>query len=232
LIAPAGVQAGALVVFSGRGVAPAGTASPTEYLARRLARAAGGPDIPIVRATQVHRASASAVREAPDSGACVDAGEHDVIVTTLPGVALVVQTADCVPILLRSAGAVAAAHAGCRGSAANAARAAVEALTALGVSPAEIDAWIGPSIGPCCYEVGGEVASQFAGDFARRDCAGKFRLDLKAVNAAQLQSAGIASERISVHPGCTKCGGERYASYRRDGSAAGRMIAMIARRAC
>ena len=232
LIAPTGVAAGALVVFSGRGIAPPGTPSPTEYLARRLARAAGEPDIPIVRATQVHGASAAGVREAPDSGACVDAGEHDVLATTLPGVALVVQTADCVPILLRSPGAVAAAHAGWRGSAANAARAAVDALTAMGASPAEIDAWIGPSIGPCCYQVGGEVASQFAGDFARRDCAGKFRLDLKAVNTAQLESAGIAGDRISVHPGCTKCGGERYASYRRDGSAAGRMIAMIARRAC
>ena len=232
LFAPTPVAAGATVVFSGRGAAPAGTISPTEYLARRLARAAGHPDIPIVRATQVHGASAAVVREPPGSGACVDAGEKDVLATALCGVALVVQTADCVPILLRSPEAVAAAHAGWRGSAANAARAAVEALADLGAGASRIEAWIGPSIGPCCYEVGGEVAAQFAGDFVRRDCAGKFRLDLKAVNLAQLEAAGVARDRISVHPGCTKCGGERYASFRRDGAAAGRMIAMIARRAC
>ena len=232
LIAPARVAPGATVVFSGRGSAPAGTASPTEHLARRLARAAGERDIPIVRASQVHGVGVAFVRESPGRGACVDAGEKDVLATSLPGVALVVQTADCVPILLRGGGAVAAAHAGWRGSAANAARAAVEALAQEGAAPESLEAWIGPSIGSCCYQVGGEVAAQFAGEFARRDCAGKFRLDLKAVNVAQLEAAGVARGRISVHPGCTKCGGERYASYRRDGAAAGRMIAMIARRAC
>jgi YfiH family protein len=162
----------------------------------------------------------------------VDAGEKDILATALPEVALVVQTADCVPILLRGGNAVAAAHAGWRGSAANAAGAAVRTLADLGAAPESVDAWIGPSIGPCCYQVGGEVAAQFAGEFARRDCAGKFRLDLKAVNAAQLEGAGVSRARISVHPGCTKCGGDRYASFRRDGAAAGRMIAMIARRAC
>jgi YfiH family protein len=232
LIAPESVGAGSLVVFSGRGTAPPGTASPTEHLARRLARAAGEQRIPIVRATQVHGARAAVVREPPPPGACVDAGENDVLATALPGVALVVQTADCVSILLRSPMAVAAAHAGWRGSAAGAAGAAVQALAGLGVRPAEIDVWIGPAIGPCCYEVGGEVASQFAGDFARRDCGGKFRLDLKSVNVAQLEAAGVPRDRISVHPRCTKCGGDRYASFRRDGAAAGRMIAMIARRAC
>jgi polyphenol oxidase len=232
LFAPSPVAAGATIVFSGRGSAPAGTASPTEYLARRLARAAGEEDIPIVRATQVHGVIAAVVREPPPPGACVDAGEKDVLATALTGVALVVQTADCVPILLRSPEAVAAAHAGWRGSVANVARSAVAALAGLGARAGGVEAWIGPSIGPCCYEVGGEVAAQFAGAFARRDCAGKFRLDLKAVNVAQLEAAGVPRDRISVHPGCTKCGGDRYASFRRDGAAAGRMIAMIARRAC
>ncbi len=92
-------------------------------------------------------------------------------------------------------------------------------------------AWIGPAIGPCCYEVGGEVAAQFAGDFVRAGCGGGFRLDLKSVNAAQLQAAGVPPESIAIHPACTKCGGDRYASYRRDGPRAGRMIALIARTA-
>ena len=52
-------------------------------------------------------------------------------------------------------------------------------------------AWLGPSIGPCCYEVGGEVAAQFAGDFVRAGCGGGYRLDLRAVNVAQLEAAGV-----------------------------------------
>ena len=162
-------------------------------------------------------------------GQAGDSGECDVLVTDRVGTAVVVQTADCVPILLAAPGAVGAAHAGWRGSARNVAGAAVAALRALGTRPSEISAWLGPSIGPCCYEVGGEVAAQFAGDFIRAGCGGGYRLDLRAVNAAQLVEAGVPRSAISIHPACTRCGGEGYASYRRDGGKAGRMIALIAR---
>ncbi|MEP7131964.1 MAG: peptidoglycan editing factor PgeF [Acidobacteriota bacterium] len=227
---PRNVQSDALTAFSGRGVVPEGSTSPTEMLARRLARALGTPALPIVRATQVHGRAATRIEAAPRAGETRDAGECDVLATALPNVALVVQTADCLPILLRAPIAIAAVHAGWRGSAVGAARAAVSELQELGARPDEVEAWIGPSIGACCYEVGGEVARHFAGEFARRDCGGHFRLDLKAVNRAQLEAAGVRPEAIFIHPSCTKCGGERYASYRRDGSAAGRMIALIARK--
>ncbi|MGH9399238.1 MAG: polyphenol oxidase family protein, partial [Thermoanaerobaculia bacterium] len=118
---------------------------------------------------------------------------------------------------------------GWRGSASNVAGAAVSALTNLGSLPVDVSAWLGPSIRACCYEVGGEVAEQFAGEFARASCGGKFHLDLAAVNAAQLEAAGVPRESIAIHPACTKCGGEEFASYRRDGEAAGRMIALVAR---
>ena len=97
------------------------------------------------------------------------------------------------PILLAAPGAVGAAHAGWRGSAKNVAAEAVRALEAVGAAPSTLRAWIGPSIGACCYEVGGEVAAQFAGDFVRAGCGGRFRLDLRAVNVAQLQAAGVAA---------------------------------------
>lgn len=229
LFSPGAGVAGALVVFSGRGAAPEGTASPTEFLARRLARAAGVGEIPIVRATQVHGREAALVREVPPPGAALDAGPKDVLATALANVALVVQTADCVPILLRAGDVIAAAHAGWRGTAVGAVGAAVDAMEELGARPGEIEAWVGPSIGSCCYEVGGEVAARFAGEFVRRDCKGKFRVDLAAVNRAELEARGVPRDAISIHPACTKCGGERYASYRRDGAAAGRMIGMIAR---
>ncbi|MEP6802511.1 MAG: peptidoglycan editing factor PgeF [Acidobacteriota bacterium] len=228
---PQGIPPDTLAAFSGRGLVPPGTTSPTEILARRLASTLGAASLPIVRATQVHGRAALRVETAPRAARTVDAGEGDVLATALPNVALVVQTADCVPILLRAPGAIAAAHAGWRGSAVGAAAAALTALRELGARAEDVEAWIGPSIGVCCYEVGGEVARHFAGEFARRDCGGHFRLDLKGVNRAQLESDGVRPESISIHPSCTKCGGARYASYRRDGSAAGRMIALIARRA-
>ncbi len=222
------LPSGMVVAVSGRGLAPEGDPSPTASLARSFARVLGLAEIPIVRATQVHGTTATRVRGAPPTGTVLDAGPCDILVTTLPGVALVVQTADCVPVVLAGPGAVAVAHAGWRGSAMNAAGAAVEELSRLRVSPSRMRAWLGPSIGPCCYEVGGEVAAQFAGEFARCSCGGRFTLDLPAVNRAQLEAAGVPAANISAHPACTRCGGERFASSRRDGAAAGRMITLAA----
>ena len=226
---PASVPSGLLVAFSGRGVAPQGEPSPTAYLARRFAAALGYPELPIVRATQVHGNSARLVQEPRAAGAVADAGECDVLATSRARVGLAVQTADCVPMLLAAGDVLVAAHAGWRGSAANAAGAAVRSLRDLGGDVSKASAWIGPSIGVCCYEIGGDVSARFAGDFLRSPCGGRRFLDLRAVNRAQLIAAGVPRERISAHPSCTRCGGEQFASYRRDGSAAGRMIALIAR---
>ena len=207
-----------LVAFSGRGAAPPDESSPTSYLARRFARALSLDGTPIVRATQVHGNRAVTIRDAPQPGAGRDAGECDVLATDLADVALAVQTADCVPIVLAGPGAVATAHAGWRGTAANAAGAAVRALEPLGAAPDRLRAWMGPSVGACCYEVGGEVAAQFAGEFLRASCGGRFRLDVAAVNRAQIEAAGVPAGNISAHPACTMCGGPKYASYRRDGA--------------
>jgi len=226
---PAKLPPDLVVAFSGRGVAPPDEPSPTSFLALRLARALSIDGTPIVRATQVHGTDAATIRERPPRGEVKDAGACDILATTLPAVALAVQAADCVAILLAAPGAIAAAHAGWRGTARNAAGMAVQALADLGAKPSTLSAWLGPSIGPCCYEVGGEVAAQFAGEFVRASCGGKFHLNVAAVNRAQLEAAGVPRESISGHPGCTKCGGEKYASYRRDGAAAGRMIGLVLR---
>jgi YfiH family protein len=226
---PMGAPAGVLVAFSGRGAAPEGEPSPTGFLGRRFAAALGLPRIPLVRATQVHGDRAVAIRETPAEGEVQDAGECDALATDLAGIGLIVQTADCVPIVLAGQQAVGIVHAGWRGSAKNAAAAGVAALTGFGERLEDVRAWLGPSIGACCYEVGGEVAAQFAGELVRGRCGGGFLLDLRAANRAQLEAAGVPAENISAHPACTKCGGERFASYRRDGPRAGRMIALVAR---
>jgi YfiH family protein len=227
---PADAPKDLVVAFSGRGHAPDDEATPTPFLARRLSAALGLDRMPIRWARQVHGAVAVTVLEDGTPGEARDAGECDALATDRPDVALVVQSADCVPILLAAPGAVAAAHAGWRGTEKNVAGAAVKALSGLGSAPGRLRAWLGPSIRPCCYEVGGEVAARFAGSFVRAGCGGRYRLDLAAVNAAQLEAAGVLRQAIAVHPACTKCGGGEFASYRRDGRRAGRMIALVARR--
>jgi len=229
IMRPSDAPPGVIVAFSGRGLAPEEEPTPTPYLARRFSRALGLDGMPIHWAQQVHGNDVVALREPIARGEARGAGHCDVLVTPLTGTAVVVQSADCVPILLAAPGVIGAAHAGWRGSAKNTAGAAVRALEALGASPATLKAWIGPAIGACCYEVGGDVAAQFAGDFVRRGCGGGFMLELRAANVAQLEAAGIPRESIRVHPACTKCGGEKYASYRRDGPRAGRMISLITR---
>jgi hypothetical protein len=219
----------AIAAFSRRGDAPEGSASATAHLARRLAAAIGHPRLPIARGTQVHGTAVLPVRETIDEGETRLIGEGDILVTARSGVALVVQTADCVPILLRSSSGIAAVHAGWRGTAARAAAQGVRALAReSGESPASFRAILGPSIGACCYEVGGEVAAAFAGEFVRRECGGKFRLDLRSANRAQLEREGVLPENVEVLPFCTHCGGPELASYRRDGPGAGRMIALVA----
>jgi purine-nucleoside/S-methyl-5'-thioadenosine phosphorylase / adenosine deaminase len=227
---PVGAPAGIVAAFSGRGAAPESEPSPTGFLGRRFANALGLEAIPLVRATQVHGNRAVAIRETPAEREVLDAGQCDALATDLAGVGLIVQTADCVPIVLAGQRAIGVVHSGWRGSAKNAAAAGVAALVALGERSERLRAWLGPSIGACCYEVGGEVAAQFAGELVRARCGGAFLLDLRAANRTQLEAAGVPAENISVHPACTKCGGEKYASYRRDGPRAGRMIALVARR--
>jgi YfiH family protein len=220
---------GVLTAFSERGVAPEGTHSPTEILARRFAGEVGVPDVPIVRATQVHGRRVVEIETRPAPGEVRDAGECDALVTRLSGIALVVQTADCVPVLLAAPGASGAVHAGWRGAAANVVGAAAETLLELTPDPLAVRAWLGPAIGACCYEVGADVAARFAGDFVRASGGGRHLLDLPAVVRSQLVAAGVPPESIVADTACTRCGGERYASYRRDRERAGRMIALVAR---
>lgn len=220
---------GVIAAVSPRGVAPAGNASPTSYLARRFAEDLGLGDLPIVRVTQVHGSRVVEVREPPAPGETVDAGECDALVTRLCGIGLVVQTADCVPVLFAAPDVIGAVHAGWRGAASGVISAATEAFLSLTENRHSVRAWLGPAIGPCCYEVGAEVAGKFPTSVLRPGKEGKSYLDLPSAVRSQLEDAGIRPGNIMQPEGCTMCGGERYASYRRDGSRAGRMIALVAR---
>jgi YfiH family protein len=140
-----------------------------------------------------------------------------------------VITADCVPVLVATHEAIAAIHAGWRGLAGGVIPAALRALPGVG---AGARAWLGPAIGPCCYEVGDEVATQVA---AASDCEvvipgprGRPHVDVRRAAALQLAASGIDDVRM-LGP-CTRCHPELAWSYRRDGQAAGRNIAYVWRR--
>ena len=150
-------------------------------------------------------------------------GEADALVLVEPGVTVSIRTADCLPILLADTrtGAIAAVHAGWRGTAASIGVKALERMrTEYCTRPEDVVAAIGPGIGKCCYQVGAEVARQFG-----EPQAGK--IDLAAYNRRQLEQAGVV--QIDVVSPCTYCEGEKFYSYRREGERAGRMISFIRR---
>jgi YfiH family protein len=172
--------------------------------------------------TQVHGPRVVHVRDAGPGT------EADAIVSDEPGVVVAVRVADCVPILLAAPGAVAAVHAGWRGTAADIARAALDALCVLsGAAPSEVCAAVGPAICGTCYEVGEEV---YAGVSAVMPPGrplprppGPLRVDLRAANAAILAELGA---RVELVGGCTRCGDGLW-SHRRDGAAGGRQVGAI-----
>jgi YfiH family protein len=158
-----------------------------------------------------------------DAG-CV--GEGDALISNWPGRLVSVRTADCLPILLADArtGAVAAIHAGWRGTVAQIAATAVACMTAeFGSRPEDLLAAIGPGIGKCCYQVGAEVARQFGES-------GACNLDLAEHNSRQLKKAGLMATNIDIISACTFCQPDEFFSYRREGERAGRMISYIRNR--
>ncbi len=168
--------------------------------------------------------------------------DGDLLATDRSDVALAVRTADCVPILYADArtGAVAAVHAGWRGSAAAAASHMVSVMAGrFGTRAADLMVAIGPSIGPETYEVGQEVVDAFTAsqplDSARgtwwrasaRD--GRYLLDLWTVTRDQLAAAGVRPDRIHLAGLCTATHADVFESYRVNCAAAGRMAAAIRR---
>jgi YfiH family protein len=156
-------------------------------------------------------------------------GEGDALMTDVPGVRVGVRTADCIPVLLvdpRSR-AVAAVHAGWRGTAQGICTKTVAAMRAqFGSRPEDLLAALGPGIGPCCYQVGAEVAVRFREIFPERDDLDRpARLDLPEANRRQLLSSGLSPDRVWVAGLCTFCSGDEFCSWRRESRQAGRMVA-------
>jgi hypothetical protein len=135
------------------------------------------------------------------------AGAADGLITDRPGLPLTIATADCVPIIVEGDRSVAILHAGWRGVASGIVAAGLDAMKALGDTPRR--AAIGPSIGPCCYEVGEEVRSAI-GDRASRTTFGTPSVDLWSAVAAHLSDLDVWRSDVCTYED------QALWSYRRD----------------
>jgi hypothetical protein len=185
----------------------------------------------------------------------------DASITATPDLLLGIQTADCVPILLVDPKnrAVAAVHAGWRGTLQRIVEKTIGRMEMrFGTRGRDLLAAVGPAIGGCCYEVGTEVAAAFHSQFPQasqwfdelrtgdepnplqwlnqfppghQPPPKNVLLDLRKANRAQLLDSGVRAENIFVSELCTACRPELLFSYRKNGAASGRMMAVIGMRA-
>jgi YfiH family protein len=186
----------------------------------------------IVTMKQVH---GDQIVEVKDK-ALKETGEADAMVTAGTGIHLGVLTADCVPILIAAPKhkIVAAVHAGWRGTLMGIAGKTVRQFNdSFGVRADEVEAALGPSIGACCYEVKDDVTGPLREKWGRtadtniqtRD--GKSFVDLRSLNRAILESAGVPSQQLFEIGPCTCCASSEFFSYRREKKATGRQISFV-----
>jgi len=251
----------ALEAFEGHGVVGAfstrlGGSSPAPYDTLNLGTSVGDdsarvtgnrfafwqaagvdPDM-VVKTDQVHSDRVARVGRQDAGGV---AREADALITCEPGVVLTAYFADCTPIFYLDPArrAVGLAHAGWRGTVKGIAERVVQRMTEeFGTAPGDLIVAIGPSIGPCCYEVDEDVAVQaeraFPGGGVLSATRGKWILDLWRANEAALLRAGVKRNNIVRAGLCTACLSHLFFSHRRDGRRTGRMGAVlsIAGRGC
>jgi polyphenol oxidase len=203
----------------------------------RAFRALGRDPASVADLWQVHSAEV-VVAETP-RGALEHLGKADALVTDRPEVTLFLRFADCVPILLYDPRRKVAglAHAGWKGTVLKAPAKTVRVMAArYGCRPADIWAGIGPSIGPCHYEVGPEVVDVVRqafpeGDELLQSVNNHWRLDLWAANARALREAGVEPAHIEVGQICTACRPDEFYSHRAEAGKTGRFGALIGLRA-
>ena len=176
----------------------------------------------LVSTRQTHSDIVRVVTRADHRGAFHrDYPECDGLVTNDPGVALMVFTADCTPLLFHDpvTGAVGAAHAGWRGTVSGIGAKTVRAMAdAFGCDPKNIRAAIGPNIGACCFETDADVPQAIREAYGAeaeahmRTVGDKYYVNLKEINALSLRRAGVA--HIEISDACTACQPHRFWSHR------------------
>lgn len=198
-----------------------------------------GACIPLISLKQIHGEEIAIFRGGRQEAENLWEKEGDALITEIPGFAIGVFTADCLPILLFDPGkrVIAVVHAGWRGTAQGVAKKVVAKMTEIFACRREdIQAGLGPAIGPCCYEVDEPVEFAFRQRglpweifaFLRRQ--GKWSLDLRKANAYLLGEAGVLKKNISLLNYCTACQPNLFFSYRREKGTRGRHLNFVALR--
>lgn len=181
-----------------------------------------------VVAEQTHGANAVLVDEA-DAGCGTFSHKDaingtDALVTTTPGLPLLCMSADCLLLALcePQAKVIAVVHAGWRGLAAGVIENTIKLLIENGAQPELITGSGTPSIGPCCFEVGPEVAAALGEENAATSLDGKVSYDLRAAATRQLLAAGVSAGNVQIDPSCTCCREDQFFSHRRTTRAGGK----------
>lgn len=212
------------------------TAAHTDACRAMLAEALSIRADHIIIPRQTHSAHCLTI----DSGGDLPSEETlygvDALVTSQPGIAIGIQTADCLPLAAidRRHGVVGVAHAGWRGAVGGVVQQMISRMLEAGASAADIEAYTGPCIGRCCFEVGPEVASQFPEKYVSLTdtTTGKAHVDLAGFVAGVLRSLGVPDGSIHLWAdGCTRCGSPSlYYSARRLGINSGRHLTLAVNR--
>jgi len=146
------------------------------------------------------------------------------------GICLTVRTADCIPLLFvdPKSGYFGAIHIGWRGEVSGIVERLFIFLQSRNISLADINIYMGPSIGPCCFEVGEEVAVLFEDPYLEVK-GDKYHVDLVSIVRNKLSAGGVNEANMEIAPGCTFCEKDKYYSYRRLGSAPKQLVSYIFR---
>ena len=189
----------------------------------------------VVSVKQVHGTDALILDRPLEAGETF-AGGWDVLMTNQSGVLLTIRTADCVPVLVHDplGRVVAAVHAGWRGAVAGIVPKTLALMRhRFGSEPASLQVGIGPSVGPCCYEVDEPVLARLREGFAewrlvvRETGRSRAMLDLRELVRHQALAAGVESDSIRTVRVCTACHPDLFYSYRRDGVVGETMVSGI-----
>ncbi|MGQ0809707.1 MAG: peptidoglycan editing factor PgeF [Nitrospiraceae bacterium] len=197
-----------------------------------------GRSYTFVSVKQVHGTDAL-VLDRPLKGDEIFDGGWDALVTDQPGVLVTVRTADCVPVLLYDPvrHVIAAVHAGWRGAVAGIVPKTLALMRSkFETETATVSVGIGPSVGPCCYEVDEPVLRPLRQQFPdwrrvineHESEKGKGFLDLRGLIRYQVEAAGVREARVFAAQACTVCHPDLFFSYRREGTVKGTMVSGIA----
>jgi len=196
------------------------------------------PTISFLSLNQVHGSDVLVLDRRPQGTETNMKEPYDGVVTLLSEIALTIHTADCLPLLAHGDGVIGACHAGWRGLSQNIVENWIGKMGTLGARKENLKVFIGPSIGPCHFEVTREVGAKivsskefpvkFLGSL-RRDHPdpNKEFIDLRAVARFKLSRLGIQTHNMQISEECTYCRPNLYYSYRRDGARPGRLEAVI-----